>query len=158
MTRTTDIAWAAGLFEGEGYLYVSKGRYPTPQIGLNMNDRDVVERFAAIMECGSIRIYDSPNPNHSRQYRWRVCGWARFESVTEMLLPYLGDRRTKRIAAVAAVKSAKWRVKGTGQTHCVHGHEYTNANTRIVRQTNGRGGSGRRCRECERERKRDTSR
>jgi len=44
---TNEIAWAAGLFEGEGTLNVyrrSSGKLQV-QVRLGMTDRDVVERF-----------------------------------------------------------------------------------------------------------------
>jgi hypothetical protein len=97
MATGTEGAWAAGLFEGEGYLYVDVPlKTAQPQIGLNMTDRDVVERFMAAVGCGTIRIHVPPNPRHSVTYRWRATGWAN-EAVIALLRPYLGQRRLGKV-------------------------------------------------------------
>ena len=49
--RLKDIAWAAGLIEGEGYLgwYTAlRNTKRLPEIAVRMTDRDVVERLAAL--------------------------------------------------------------------------------------------------------------
>lgn len=98
----TDIAWAAGLFEGEGTWIVRspKGRgNPTVVITLQMCDRDVVERFAAIMGCGKVTKGDrreEQNPRHRAIWRWGTAKRADCLRIARMLLPYLGERRTAK--------------------------------------------------------------
>ncbi len=66
--KACDMAWAAGLFEGEGCIVylrhgprTSDGCYWTErQLQLTITDRDVLERFLQIVEVGVIR--DSPKP------------------------------------------------------------------------------------------------
>lgn len=96
MTRREELIWAAGLFEGEGYIHVSTNKSsPHPQIGLNMNDEDVVVKFAAVMGMGKIRTFDprKQNPNAHIQYRWRVTSWPHFHTFTDLLYEFLGARR-----------------------------------------------------------------
>jgi hypothetical protein len=56
MDRTDrDIAWAAGLFEGEGCLSFSTVRGERyPQAMLKTTDRDVLARFHRIVVVGAI--------------------------------------------------------------------------------------------------------
>ena len=46
-----DIAWATGLFEGEGCITASGGTAAarTPELHLDMTDEDVVRRLAIVL-------------------------------------------------------------------------------------------------------------
>jgi hypothetical protein len=107
----TDIAWAAGLFEGEGTWIVrpprGRGTKTTTVVMLQMCDRDVVERFASIMECGKVTQGDrrwEQNPKHRPIWRWTTAKRTDCLRVAEMLMPYLGERR--RAKALEIIESA----------------------------------------------------
>lgn len=69
MTSSNDRAWAAGLFEGEGWI--TDRDKNSVQIGLGMTDRDVVERFAFIAGYGNIRVkIDNRNGERKTMYVW----------------------------------------------------------------------------------------
>lgn len=109
MTRAQEIAWAAGLFEGEGTWIVRPRRgngNPTVVITLQMCDRDVVERFAAIMGCGKVGQADrrhEQNPKHRPIYRWTTAKRQDVLRIARMLQPYLGERRgAKALEVIAA--------------------------------------------------------
>lgn len=91
-----DVAWAAGLFEGEGCIGFSN-RFSAPSLRLSMVDRDVVERFAAIIGIGIVRRNDYYYTKHGWQvqYLWEAGGLEAVEAVI-CLVPFLGERRTKR--------------------------------------------------------------
>jgi hypothetical protein len=68
-----DLAWAAGLFEGEGYVEHRPngcGR-TTRGLGLAMTDLDVVERFQKVVGVGAVR---GPYTNRRNKplYVWKV--------------------------------------------------------------------------------------
>jgi hypothetical protein len=44
----SDLDWAADLFEGEGSVYLNKGKYP--YLCVRSTDEDVVRRFATITD------------------------------------------------------------------------------------------------------------
>ena len=46
-----ELAWAAGLFEGEGSISASSGRL---DVRVKMTDEPVVRRFAEVMDCGTV--------------------------------------------------------------------------------------------------------
>lgn len=151
MSRATDIAWAAGLFEGEGCIYLQKrqGGPSQPQLILNMCDEDVVRRFADVVGGGSIREYEPENPKHSRQYRWRLCSWGEVGRVLDLLGPHLGKRRSEQVARFEAARDEK-RKGHQPKKRCVNGHEMTPENTRINKQGHNNG-VHRKCRACDRE-------
>ena len=96
-----EIAWAAGLFEGEG-CWRAKGSYPCAQ--LKTADLDVLQRFVRIVGVGRIRDdrwHLKPGHEHFKPlYRWEVGGTARVRYLAEILGPYLGERRRRRIAEI----------------------------------------------------------
>lgn len=110
MTRDVDIAWAAGLFEGEGSwstTHPDKGRGGTRRylrVCLQTSDLDVLERFRDTVECGSIYAVrpDSRRPHGRPMYQWTVSGEDTFRSLLELFRPYLGERRIARAEELLA--------------------------------------------------------
>src|ERR1700730_17570956 len=80
------LAWAAGLLEGEGSFY-KDGR-----MGLFSVDRDVVERFAGIVRCGSVTPRKAQRPGNQSGYAWR-CGGRSRRILAAAFYPWLGLRR-----------------------------------------------------------------
>ena len=52
------IEWAAGLFEGEGCMTWRDKEHKRPYLKLTMTDFDVVQKFAEIVNCGSLTSVD----------------------------------------------------------------------------------------------------
>lgn len=100
MTREQEIAWAAGLFEGEGCFHVStprgsrSGRWPVPNAYLAMADFDPVMRFREIVGVGTLteRRFDGTRSHWRTQLMWR-CSGADAAGVARLLVPLLGERR-----------------------------------------------------------------
>lgn len=93
-----DTLWLAGLLEGEGSFDAHRGRYP--RIRLAMTDRDVVGRAASLMDS-KIRLALHPAP---AQATWHAeISGARAASIMREILPYMGTRRSGKIAAVLGV-------------------------------------------------------
>ena len=104
MTRE-DLAWAAGLFEGEGCF---SPRRPSGRKSMHLHaavtstDRDVIERFAQILEFGHINYSArKARPHHTPTYRWFVNG-EEVERLYELLEPWLCGRRRARYAELLA--------------------------------------------------------
>jgi hypothetical protein len=111
MTSAEEIAWAAGLFEGEGYFWRSRaGGRVYLGVGIEMRDLDVVERFVQVLgkhgvqrelrksgprHPAGIQIRRRQNPKHSDSYIWAISGVAA-ETAFALIRPYLGERRSHR--------------------------------------------------------------
>lgn len=109
-----DLLWLAGLLEGEGSFDAHRGKYP--RIRLAMTDRDVVGRAASLMDA-KIRLSLHPAPAKST-WHTEISG-ARAEGIMREILPFMGSRRSGKIADVLGV--AHFRQKavieaGTGST------------------------------------------
>lgn len=94
-TQEAERAWAAGLFEGAGYI----GCYPHKtenwwcrRLQIDMTDEDIVRRFHGIAGCGTV-YHKSKSGNAKDQWRWIVGDWAGITATLEWLIPYLGERR-----------------------------------------------------------------
>lgn len=149
--RTLDIAWLAGLLEGEGcFRYHSQGKgriHPgTPGFQLQMTDRDVVAKFANLMARPLLGPY-GPYAHRGKEV-W-ACYVTGPQAVGWMmtLYPLLGERRQEKIREMISV----WKLQRQSpsfinkrKTHCIRGHVFDSMNTRMSP-------SGRRiCRACQR--------
>lgn len=92
-----DLVWLAGLLEGEGTFDLHKGKYP--RVRLAMVDRDVVGRAASLMDTKlRLSLHRAP-----AQPTWHseVSG-VRAAEIMREVLPYMGTRRSGKIAEVLA--------------------------------------------------------
>jgi hypothetical protein len=96
MPSDIEIAWAAGLFEGEGCFTCRRreGLWPAFVCCLQMTDEDVVRRFAAVVGHGSVYERIDRRPPRRPTYAWSVTGQTA-EAVAELLMPHLGARRSQ---------------------------------------------------------------
>lgn len=101
MTKT-DLAWLAGLLEGEGCFSLVNTRHSTPAVTLRMRDRDVVTRAHRLIGAtGRVRPERSSNPRHSTIWQFGIWGAAAIR-LMRRLLPFMGKRRTAKIMALIA--------------------------------------------------------
>jgi hypothetical protein len=104
-TAGCEIAWAAGLFEGEGTITQSRGRL---YVRLKMTDESIVLRFAEIARFGEIYgpYSHQRTDGYVRKPYW-VWLAAEYEAleVLEMLWPWLGQRRRGQALKLAPVEA-----------------------------------------------------
>ena len=100
MATSEDIAWAAGLFEGEGCIFQGKGRPRKdgtillyPRMTLNTTDQDVLNKFAKIVGVGGIKIVETKEAHWKTQYQWWLTNTEEVKSLLKQFRPYLGKRR-----------------------------------------------------------------
>lgn len=94
-----NLAWAAGIFEGEGTVFTRVGT-GSPILQINMTDLDVLESVRDILGGKIYGPYLRTNA-FQKKPRWDWCqsGEEAHETV-QRLLPYLGTRRQAQVAAV----------------------------------------------------------
>ena len=109
---TRELAWAAGLFEGEGCITINPfktmpTRSPVPVLILSMTDEDSVRRFhRAVGGLGSIRVLRQADDSRyasglrQRQWTWQTSCHQRVQAVIAMLWFGLGERRRSRAIEV----------------------------------------------------------
>ncbi len=103
-----DIAWMAGLFEGEGCMWaaIKKGKpdaeYPSQRkdgatfsATIHMVDEDVIARFHSLAGFGALNYMDTPSGKKAGQqptWRWTGSGKKAIDLMFK-LAPYFGIRR-----------------------------------------------------------------
>ena len=107
--KATDLAWLAGLLEGEGSFLKAPPSDPNcPLISLEMTDEDVVRRATSIMG-GNVARRVLKNALWKPSYRVIIKG-ARAVAIMHILYPQMGARRKAQIDA--ALESYVARSKG----------------------------------------------
>lgn len=109
--KESEIAWLAGILEGEGYFaYINNGknrnqaRYSIPKIVVAMNDQDVIERVALMFATTAHAIPQLPPRNTT--YRASITGKTAIEWML-VLYPYMGNRRRERIRWIIAQENSR---------------------------------------------------
>ena len=91
------IAWAAGLFEGEGCISNSRIRQGKvcKQLSLEMTDLDIVERFRKVVGVDNkiISRVRKDNGNCKPIYLYRIQAHKDIQRVLSSFLPFFGLRR-----------------------------------------------------------------
>ena len=110
LTDEGEIQWAAGLYEGEGWLSQQKsGQW---QLGVEMTDLDVLQHFAKIFD---LRVSEKPDANNApstirrkeanvyktetilkTKYMTRACARKKIFAIICDIYPYLGARRREK--------------------------------------------------------------
>lgn len=124
-----DIAWAAGLFEGEGCIGIwwppSKAehwKHPQIRLSVAMTDRDVVEEFCRVVGCGTVGPEKRLRPPQTKTVHvWTIGNRDDVERILLALLPRLGSRRKDKaltaLAEIAARRAELFRTcEGCGTT------------------------------------------
>ncbi len=94
MTRKEEIAWAAGLFEGEGCCCVRASR--NVQLQLGTTDEDVAKTFFRIVGVGTLNRYHAPSHRalgRKPTWMWRCGAKADIVHVADLFLLYMHERR-----------------------------------------------------------------
>ena len=134
-----DLAWAAGILEGEGYFGL---RPQGITAALSMTDKDVVDRFHAIFGFGSRT--ERKLPSGKTAYTWTVTNQTDAAGLMMTMLSLMGERRQARIKECLMA----WRDRAPKRefwTHCKNGHELSGDNLRLIQEGKY---MKRRCVEC----------
>lgn len=108
-----EIAWVAGIVEGEGCITLVKRQTKRPdaprntgRLTVKMNDEDIIRRLHSLTGVGTVC-------RESRgQFAWQVQKRADVPPILRTLLPWMGARRTARINEVLAAHEERMFVYG----------------------------------------------
>ena len=151
-TADEQLAWAAGLFDGDGSTCLAKHRthegHVTADVSITQASAgglpEVLTRFKIAMG-GIGRTYGpyAARGHGEPIYRYKAQRLADAEHVLRSLWPWLGS--IKRVQAVCVMTMVVAQpqlprgnpVWGSHKTHCVNGHDYTIARIRPYRARSG---------------------
>ena len=94
--RDIDLAWAAGLLEGEGCFTIHSKKHP--YILVDMCDKDVIEKLHTIFPFGNVRGPYRHKDRPDNKDRWRFDAYGpKARHIILHLFPYMGSRRKQRM-------------------------------------------------------------
>ena len=104
MNQDQLIAWAAGLFEGEGTITPRKtAANHLWQLAVTSTDEDVITRLHQALggkiygPYGYVNSTNRRREHHKPYWRWSVSDRLGIEAVAAKLRPYLMERRRSRL-------------------------------------------------------------
>jgi len=106
--KTQDIAWLAGLLEGEGSFGMGSQNKTTPTLRLQMCDQDVVKRAASLMEASLLKPTIPRKEHWKSYYTASLCSTPAIEWMMT-IYSLMGLRRQQRIREVIAA----WKIRNT---------------------------------------------
>lgn len=143
MSRREELAWAAGLFDGEGSASNNRRTATTSSIKLSVGqkDRRVLDRFHAAVGVGT--VYGP----RAGMYYYQAHSLESVQAVVAMLWQWLSPVKRGQISDAFSLSARARSTYAERMTRCPQGHDFTPENTR-VHVWNGK--RSRNCRECAR--------
>jgi len=99
------MAWAVGLFEGEGTIHLR--REGGAKLELRMTDEDVVRRFCAVVGAGQVYGPVATREGWKPNFHWVSGRRQDVERILQTFIPMLGKRRLDKAAEAMAVLAAR---------------------------------------------------
>lgn len=118
-----ELAWAAGLFDGEGCTRTAQGprrQYMKAWLTVSQNDRQVLDRFQAAVGVGKVYGPYAARGRKNPQYQFVVSDFPQVQAVVAMLWTWLSP--VKRAQAKVALLSATRRVRKIAWLRCRNDH------------------------------------
>ena len=143
-TSSECVAWAAGLYDGEGCSCLLNHRshrgHKIPELSVTQSSAhgvpEVLLRFREVVGAGHVDgPIDQPEP-WLPVYRWKAGALADVRLVLAAMWPWLGPVKRGQARAVLEVLADQPSLArgnpawGNRKTHCVNGHEYATARLR----------------------------
>ena len=101
----TELAWAAGFFDGEGSMsLIKQGGHRYPRLHLEQVDREVLDRFNnAIGNLGIVfgpyTRKDAP-AHHKPHFKFAVQSWVKVQATIALIWSYLSSVKREQIRGV----------------------------------------------------------
>lgn len=120
MPTDTELAYAAGIIDGEGYVQIQRHKRSDYSAGYHYYMAIAVAMVDPIVPIwleqtfgGSLHHYERKEPNAQPYYRWST-GTKKAQWFLELILPYL---KTKKAQAEVAIEFQKLKSENRGKNH-----------------------------------------
>ena len=92
-----NIAWLAGLIEGEGCFYVQPNKHGSSIIKVSMTDEDVILKARKISGCGKVHGPSNHIPGNKPVWTWTVAKASHVFALSFAIFPFLCKRRSEKL-------------------------------------------------------------
>ena len=157
-----ELAWAAGLFDGDGSTYFAKHKTHTGYVRAEMavtqsspsGMPEVLMRFRDLVGIGAVSGPFGGNEVWEPVYRWKAHKFWEIDAIADILWPWLDS--VKRHQALTVIRTVAGQAPlprgnpawGNRKTHCINGHEYDTARVRPYRARKAGGSARRSSKQC----------
>jgi hypothetical protein len=132
-TWREDLAWAAGFFDGEGWIRTDPkkgGGHARAEMGINQCCIEPLTRFQGIIGFGNINgPYKVNVPGRTPIYTWSVSGAYRTQAIVAMLWEFLSQPMRDEAAYVlknmyweSQASSVPWKYRTCKRDHPYEGN------------------------------------
>lgn len=124
--NSNELAWLAGLLEGEGYFIRQTTARGHVRIGLGVTstDRDVLEKLQSLVPTSRLQGPYAPTKTGlgtKRHWRWQFNARGLVVELAEQLRPLMGERRQGQIDAMLAHQAAHPAMRNRSPSPAAHG-------------------------------------
>ena len=116
-----DVAWVAGLMEGEGSFYVSSTGQP--KLSIMMSDKDVLERLAELFGTTARGPYGPYGRSKKQVWQVTLCN-TKAASWMMTIYALMGERRKEKIKEVLDVWKRQQMVRPGRSPSCHPERDY----------------------------------
>ena len=102
MSLNSDLAWVAGIFEGEGSFDFSRGKNHRTAVKISMTDLDVIERVRSIVGGRVTGPYCRPGMKPI--WYWRISNTNECLDFVESIYPWLLSRRREQATVILSLE------------------------------------------------------
>ena len=107
MSKATDIAWCAGLFEGEGTVVYGASHKGPLRIKISSTDRDVLDLMRERSGVGSVSGPYEPNGFGKKPFHLWAANGHEAVGLLRKMQPLLGSRRSATVDSKVALWSER---------------------------------------------------
>jgi len=126
-----DLAWLAGIIDGEGSIFIMKQSRKDRErsfnyilrISVQSADRIMAKECMLIADDGEAMDAPTKKENHSNTYKWQING-KRAVKVLKEILPYLRVKKDQAISAIEFQETTKKHWRNMTQDDYIHQEEF----------------------------------
>lgn len=106
MRTREELAWAAGVFDGEGWASSARyspktgGKTATLTLGVGQADREMPDRLVMGLGIGNVYGPGKRVTGRTPMFSFKVFGFEHVQAVTAMIWPWLGTPKRKQLSLV----------------------------------------------------------
>lgn len=129
------LAYIAGILDGEGNIFNNKVMYP--KIYITNNSIVIMKYLQEITGVGNVRMHMEPNrlkTNRKPTYIWGLTNMGGIRNFLNLLLPFLIIKKQQARLAIKLINIREKRVKRDGKTGRFLKYIHTNEEVEIYKQ------------------------